>query len=220
VNDRFDLKGRFSMNLSELITGNMVTLQVPLSDRVCEFQTRIIGKKEGILILASVKVNGRAVRMPLSRINIYCQLLNKLYIWKGVKVDTLPLRGRVYYRIMDTNIESEAYNRRGAYRLPIDEVLLLGVYDGAKLLETNVYVKDISESGFAFISDNELKTGDKVRLSYSPDDEEFLMNAYIIRSTYNSETGKYSYGCQMPEFDELLGGFIMKEQIRRRKMFA
>ena len=208
------------MNLSELITGNMVTLQVPLSDSFHEFNTRVVGKKDGVLILSCVRVGNKILRMPLEEINIYCQLLNKLYIWRGVKVDTLPLGTRVFYRVSETNIESEPYNRRGAYRLPIDETLLLGVYKNGILEEQSVLVKDISESGFAFITNNQFKTGDRVRLSYRPEDETFDMNAYIIRSMYNSDTGKYSYGCKMPEFDELLGGFIMKEQIRRRKLFA
>lgn len=208
------------MNLSELITGNMVTLQVPLSDSYHEFNTRIVGKKDGVLILSCVKVAGKALRMPLGKINIYCQLLNKLYIWRGVKVDTLPLGARVYYRIKDTNLESEYYNRRGAYRLPVDEILQLGIYRDGKETKEEVLVKDISESGFAFITNYELKKGDKVKLTYTPEDETFDMSAYIIRCLYNAETGKYSYGCKMPEFDELLGGFIMKEQIRRRKMFA
>ncbi|MCR5515979.1 MAG: PilZ domain-containing protein [Lachnospira sp.] len=208
------------MNLSELITGNMVTLQVPLSDSYHEFGTRIVGKKDGVLILSCVKVAGKNIRMPLDKINIYCQLLNKLYIWRGVKVDTLPLGARVYYRIKDTNLESENYNRRGAYRLPVDEILQLGIYRNGEEQKESVLVKDISESGFAFITNREFKKGDRVRLSYTPEEETFDMHAYIIRSLYNAETGKYSYGCKMPEFDALLGGFIMKEQIRRRKMFA
>lgn len=209
------------MKLSELINGNQIILQVSYSNDVHEFNSRVLGCKDDVLILSEVKCDGRRLRMPRETgINIIYQIFNKLYIWKNVLVDTVAYKDRIFYRVKDASVESKYYNRRGAYRLGIDKELNIELFSRGQSQEQKVFVKDISESGLCFTSKTNINLDKKIRLVYESGEDTYDISAFIIRKVYDSKSETYSYGCKMPEFNEKLGAFIIKEQIKRRRVSA
>jgi len=209
------------MKLCELQNGSAIELQVVFINKTYEFSSKVLGVKREILILAEINVDGKKLKVTKDRgINIIYQMLNELYIWNDVKIDTILYKGHYYYRISDTDIESKHYNRRGAFRLYIGNSMPIEVYLNENKSEYSVKVKDISETGFGFMSKEDLLINKKVEFAYQTNDELFDLHGYIVRKSYDSVTMTYSYGCKFPEFYNELGSFIIKEQAKRRRATA
>jgi len=209
------------MKLWELQNGSAIELQIVYSNNTFEFPSKVLGVKKEILILAEVQVDGKKLKVTKERgINIIFQMLNKLYIWNDVKMETILYSGHYYYRINNSDIESKQYNRRGAFRLYIGNSMPIEVYFNGNKNEYSVKIKDISETGFGFISKEDLLINEKVEFSYHTNEEAFDLHGFIVRKTYDSITMSYSYGCKFPEFYDELGSFIIKEQAKRRRATA
>ena len=206
------------MKLSELIKGNIVTFQIPLTNRVQDFESRVLGIKDGVIIFSEIRYGERKIRMPEDGIvNVIFQVFNRLYIWKHVIIENLIVNGRIYYRIKNSDVESSDYNRRGAFRLNVNEFLPVDIYTGGLLEKHNCLVCDVSESGLRFELNKDLHYKTRIHLMYK---DSFEMNAYIVRKVFDSKKNTFVYGCRMDIYNSALGRFIMKEQIRRRKVTA
>ena len=209
------------MKLWELQSGNAIELQVVFSNNTYEFPTKVLGVQREILILAEIQVDGKKLKITKEQgVNIIFKMLNKLYIWNNVKMETILYKGHYYYRMNDTDIESKLYNRRGAFRLYIGNSMPIEVYLNGNKNEYCVNIKDISETGFGFITNEDLLINKKVSFAYRTKDESFDLNGFIVRKTYDAVTHTYSYGCKFPEFYNELGSFIVKEQAKRRRATA
>lgn len=209
------------MKLYDLIKGNNIFVQIPFGKGMREFSSKVLGEKDGSLFLSVVRVGGNNLRMPTDKgVNIIYQVFNRLYIWSDVRIDSMMLDGRIIYRILDADLDSKFYNRRGAYRLPVDEKHDINILSGRSFTPSNCTLDNISESGLGFTSVKDLEFGTKVVLRYATEIDEIEILAFIVRKVYNSSTATFSYGCRTPEFNERLNSFIMKEQIRRRKVTA
>ena len=209
------------MKLADLIAGNRISIQVDYTNADHEFETTVLGNIDDTLIIAGVFYGTRALRMPdKGGINIVFQMLNQLYIWKNVTMETLFYKGRIFYRIKDTDLESRPYNRRGAFRLNLDFETSVGVSRNGSFMEEKVLLKDISESGACFTSVNPIDIKTPVRVYYESDEGVFDMTGKITRSSFDENRHEFVYGCKMDEFNATLGNFIMKEQMRRRRISA
>lgn len=209
------------MKISELDRGCQVTLQVSYSDTTHEFESHVMGQMNGVMILSGAAIGNRRLRLPSDGgINIIFQTLNQLYIWKKVVVETLQYKEKVFYRIKKTDIDSRPYNRRGAYRLSINLDMPIAVYSNGVPEEKQVIVKDISETGMCFLSKEDIALQKKVHMYYETEDGVYDMTGYIVRKIFDTESFRYIYGCCMDEYNKELGGFIMKEQMKRRRITA
>lgn len=209
------------MKLWELQKGNEIEVQVSYHNNMYEFPSRILGVKKEILILAEILVDGRKLRLTNEKgIHIIFQMLNKLYIWDDIKVETILYKDHYYYRINNTDIESKPYNRRGAFRLFIGNSMPIRVDMNGQKSEYSVNIKDISETGFGFMTKEELYINELVNFTYQTEDKMFDLRGYIVRITYDSAFKTYTYGCKFPEFYKELGSFIIKEQAKRRRIIA
>jgi len=209
------------MKLWELQSGSAIELQVIYNKNTYEFPSRVLGVNKEILILAEIQVNGRKLKVTKEReINIIFKMLNQLYIWNDVKMDTILYKDHYYYRIKESDIESKQYNRRGAFRLYIGNSMPIEVYLNGYKNEYCVEIKDISETGFGFISTQDLLINKDVTFAYQTKEELFNLHGFIVRKVYDSITKTYSYGCKFPEFYNELGSFIIKEQAKRRRATA
>jgi len=209
------------MKLWELQSGCAIELQVVYNNNTYEFSSKVLGIKKEVLILAEILVDGKKLNVTKERgINIIFQMLNKLYIWNDVKIETILYKGHYYYRINDSDIESKQYNRRGAFRLYIGNSMPIEVYLNEKKNEYSVKIKDISETGFGFVSKEDLLINKKVEFAYQTNEALFNLYGFIVRKAYDPVTKSYSYGCKFPEFYNELGSFIIKEQAKRRRTTA
>lgn len=209
------------MKLWDLQNGNAIELQVVYCNNTYEFPSRVLGKKGETLILAEIQIDGRKLRLTNEKgINIIFQMLNRIYIWNDVKMETILYKDHYYYRIKDSNIDSKSYNRRGAFRMFVGNSMPIGVYLNGQKNEYSVKIKDISETGFGFITNEELLLDNMVTFAYQTKEKLFDLHGHIVRQTYDSVTKTYSYGCKFPEYCNELGSFIIKEQAKRRRIIA
>ena len=209
------------MKLWELQNGSAIDLQIVYSNNTYEFPSKVLGIKGEILILAEVQIDGRKLKITKEQgTNIIFRMLGELSIWNDVKMETILYKDHYYYRINDSDLESKQYNRRGAFRLYIGNSLPIEVYLNGNLNEYFVKIKDISETGFGFISKEDLLINKKVEFAYQTQNELFNLLGFVVRKDYDCATMKYSYGCKFPEFYNELGTFIIREQAKRRRVTA
>lgn len=209
------------MKLWDLQSGNAIELQVIYRNNTYEFPSRLLGIKGKTLILAEVQIDGRKLRLTNEKgINIIFQMLNKIYIWNNVNLETILYKDHYYYRIKESNIESKPYNRRGAFRLFVGNSMPIEVCFNDQKNVYSVKIKDISETGFGFITNENLLLDNIVTFAYQTKEKLFDLHGYIVRQTYDSVTKTYSYGCKFPEYYNELGSFIIKEQAKRRRIIA
>ena len=198
----------------ELAAGNLINIQVNYTNNMYEFNSKVQGNQEGILILSGAVLEGRRLRIPSDcKVNIVFQMLNKLYIWRDISVETISYKNRNYYRIKNTDIESKFYNRRGAYRLLIGDNKNISSDNDTNFA---AIIHDISESGFSLISQNKLDINCNVSFDYSFAGKDFKLKGKVIRKSYDDTSNAYTYGCKLPAFYDELGSSIIKEQVNRR----
>ena len=82
----------------------------------------------------------------------------------------------------------------------------------------SVLVRDISETGFGFVSKEEYEVGRTIRLAISLTDRKTLvLSATIVRRDYNEEKNTYNYGCKFVEPNSYLSSYLMAKQRERQQ---
>ena len=82
----------------------------------------------------------------------------------------------------------------------------------------DVILKDLSDTGFAFVVDHEIEdaTGLSVRLVFKDFDRNYDLTGFIVRLV-KVEEEKYVYGCRMTMRNQLINHYISMKQ---RQMLA
>ena len=77
----------------------------------------------------------------------------------------------------------------------------------------NVLVKDVSETGVAFITEEDLSIGRVFRLKLKDNNRLINLSGVIVRREYLEHLGSFLYGCKFNEYNAILGGYIARKQI-------
>ncbi|MBQ4282830.1 MAG: PilZ domain-containing protein [Lachnospira sp.] len=209
------------MKLNELEVGDNVILQVNFNDKFADFPSVVVKTdKEGIFIEA-VKVNDKVV--GFSSANVAIDLYNVRaekppMIWKRVACTTVTVGGKVQYYIVASG-EGYESNRREAFRLfvGIAGIAQLGVNKKA----VDVIVKDVSETGFSFVSEYDMGEiiNSPVRLVFEDMDRNYSLMGIVVRKVIIAER-KIVYGCKLSvENFELVRyiNFKQRQQLQMNK---
>ena len=76
----------------------------------------------------------------------------------------------------------------------------------------SVMIKDVSANGCSFVTSQELEIGGRVIVSFSSDEENFVIRTMIIRKLEIEETGKIVYGCETAVPNHKIEKFISNRQ--------
>lgn len=195
VEIHINAKGAHAMKESAVAENQPLEGEVLLEP--CYLEDRLIGlsNKDGIEISLSWVDNNLAWKLT------------------DVIISTVKVKGDPYYRI-STQAEATRDNRRGAYREFVGRDMRINRLN--KDFEgLTVEVKDVSATGFAFLSRTEMEIGEEIALKFQYDELSELLHGTIVRV---QEMGRDTiYGCKLREDGKDMGRIMAQLQRNKQK---
>ncbi len=206
------------MTIADLEEQHPVTLVVTVGLKSKDLATTIAQVHSDYVLLQPILLDGRTVgfggNCSIDFLYLQDQVVNA---WHGVELPLVKIKGETYYRLILEG-ESKPYNRRGSFRVYVGETMAITVFQSNGPQSFNVLVRDISESGFGFVSKEEYEVSRTIRLTIPLTERKTLvLSANIVRRELNEEKGTYSYGCKFVEPNAYLSSYLMAKQRERQQ---
>ena len=207
------------MQIEDMSKGGIVDLEVKCNGKTMSFRSEVAFVKKNSLLIISIKVNDQTVGFSDNCIiNLIYNFEGKLYLWENVLVRLVKLEGVVYHKI-DFYGECKPYNRRDSFRMYIGEDMPIYVNTAAGPSALTVLVKDISETGVAFITNEVIDIERTIRLRLKDNNQLINLSGVVVRKEFLSNLNSFLYGCRFNEKNDNLGKYIAKkqgEQLRKK----
>lgn len=207
------------MTVEDLTKEGDIELDIKCNGKTMNFRGEIIYIKNNSILISSIKVNDQTIGFSdKCRINFLYKSDGKLYIWEDVNVKLVKYDGGIYHKI-DLSGKGKPYNRRDSFRMYIGEEMIIYVNTANGLSALQVLVKDISETGVAFISKEDFDVEKTFRLRLKEDAMAINLSGVIVRKEFLSNINSNLYGCKFLEKNQVLGKFIAQkqgEQLRKK----
>lgn len=206
------------MTILDLDEQHPVTLVVTVGLKSKDLATNIVEVHADHVLLKPILVDGRTVGFGDTCTIDFLYLQDQVvYAWHSVSLPLVKIKGSTYYRVALVG-EARPYNRRGSFRVYVGETMNITVFQSSGPQPFNVLVRDISETGFGFVSKEEYEISRTIRLSIPLTDRKTLvLSATIVRRDFNEEKGTYNYGCKFVEPNSYLSSYLMTKQRERQQ---
>lgn len=206
------------MTILDLEEQHPVTLVVTVGLKSKDLATTVEQVHSDYILLQPIFVDGRTVGFGDScTIDLLYLQEQVVYAWHSVSLPLVKIKGSTYYKV-ELEGEAKPYNRRGSFRVYIGETMAITVFQSSGPQAYNVLVRDISESGFGFVSKEEYEVGRTIRLAIPLTDRKTLvLSATIVRREFFEDKGTYSYGCRFVEPNAYLSSYLMAKQRERQQ---
>ncbi|MGN0318906.1 MAG: PilZ domain-containing protein [Lachnospira sp.] len=202
------------MIIFELPDDEKIVFEFSFNNHKFEFPSKVLGRGNGYLLAEPIHIGGKILSFNSEQsiaINLIYNRDNKSpVIWKGIGVSIVVVKGKQQYKVVSSG-EGYEINRRDSFRL------FLGVNGVAQInvnkKALNVIVKDISETGFSFVSaeDIERVEGLPVRLVFADMNKQFSLMGQCVRKVKLAED-KFLYGCQLTVENTEIPKYINEKQ--------
>lgn len=224
------------MLLENLALGRIVEIYVDREGYRYRLTSKVEETSEKRLCVSLIASNNRVFTFrPSDNIKIAYKDSEQMWEWDNVKagvgkINDIPVH---YFDIVD---KGRSFNRRNAYRVLIDEEVMLGYYDqygttakssemqklsldDERIAPADVtipkfvkgYVRDVSETGVGICSNYEFSVDDAVFFNISSNYGNLAVRAQVVRkAAMSSARNKYSnyYGCVFLQTDNKLMRYI------------
>lgn len=206
------------MTIADLTEQYTVTLVVTVGIKSKDLMTTIAQVHPDYVLLQPILINGQIVGFGSScTIDFVCVQESGVFAWRSVSLSLVKVKGNTYYKVPLPD-EAQPYNRRNAFRVYIGETMTISVFQNTGPTPCNVLVRDISETGFGFISKEKYDITRTIRFSIPLTGRKSLtLTATIVRREFDEEKGTYSYGCKFVEPNSSLSGYLMQRQRERQQ---
>ena len=170
------------------------------------------------ILLTPIQLNGKLVGFPPDCVvNLLYIDDNHVYCWKHVTIKAVRYEKKVYHSV-ELIADAEVLNRRGAYRVFIGETMMLTAFTANGPKNYHVLLKDVSETGMAFYSNEEFDVGRTVRLYLTlSKGHQLQLSSQILRTQNFEHRSDKLYGCKFLERNDRLISFLMKIQQDRQR---
>lgn len=206
------------MTIQDLEAQRAVTLVVTVGLKSKDLTTTIAEIHSDYVLLQPILLEGRTVGFGDSCIIDFLYLQEQtVFAWHAVTLPLVKTKSGTYYKV---TLEGEAkpYNRRGSFRVYVGETMAITVFQSGGPQAYNVLVRDISETGFGFVSKEEYDAGRTIRLTIPLTERKTLvLSANIVRKEFVEEKGTFSYGCKFVEPNSYLSSYLMAKQRERQQ---
>ncbi len=224
------------MLLENLALGRMIEIFVNREGYRYTLRSKVEDTSKKRLCVTLIAANNRVFKFrPTDEIKIVYRDSEQMWEWNNVKAGVIAVNGvqRHYFDIVD---KGKSFNRRNAYRVSINEDVMLGYYDQygttAKSSEmqrllpgdeiyapasltipkfVKGYVRDVSETGVGICSNYEFSIDDAMFLNISSPYGRLTVRAQVVRRTeMHAARNKfaYYYGCVILQTDNKLIKYI------------
>ncbi len=206
------------MTILDLDEQHPVTLVVTVGLKSKDLATNIVEVHADHVLLKPILVEGRTVGFGDTCTIDFLYLQDQVvYAWHSVSLPLVKIKGNTYYKVALVG-EARPYNRRGSFRVYVGETMSITVFQSSGPQPFSVLVRDISETGFGFVSKEEYEISRTIRLSIPLTDRKTLvLSATIVRRDFNEEKGTYNYGCKFVEPNSYLSSYLMTKQRERQQ---
>lgn len=205
------------IHYSQLDKGTKLEVEVSKAKAELRLETEVIDHVAEGIIVEKITVNNSLVGFTDDlKVKVYFNYNQKLYEWNEVAVKAVRYQKNIRHLIM-VNGEAQVANRRKAYRLYIGEdMLVININKLSKDQEPErVLVRDVSETGYAFLTKTPMELGDKVRLRLPLASKYLDLDATIVRIEPKEELGKVLYGAKLLHTHPQLNSYIVQRQRER-----
>ncbi len=206
------------MLASELKIGHSVELEVQMDDKKTTLFTSIeMHRENNILLLKTFRYNGKIIGFPTScSVTLVYAEGSLAYYWENVTVKPVRYEGEIYHCVHLVG-NSRVMNRRNSYRVYFGTEMILSAPTASGQKSHKVLVRDISETGMSFYSQENFTVGKNVRLylSVAPG-KEISIRSQILRSQAGSHRNGSIYGCKFTEPNPILNNYLMRYQQERQ----
>lgn len=200
------------MQIEDIPQGAKIEIEIKFNGHSMSFHSEVNLIKNNSILISPITVNERTIGFDDDcLIHLVVNVEDKVFLWKDLTIKLVRYDNDIYHKI-DLNGEGKPYNRRDAYRIYIGEDMPVYINTASGPLSLSVLVKDISETGVAFISKEELDTERTIRLKIKDHFNIMNLTGMIIRKEFLPNLNSYLYGCKFVEKNQKLGGFIARRQ--------
>ena len=207
------------MTAPELQLEHSVELEVTMNNKKTTLLTaieKIIGPTT--VLLTPIQFNKKIVGFPPNcMVNVYYADEKHAYCWKNVRLKAVRY-GKDIYHCTDLVGPGEVMNRRGSYRVYIGEQMTVTAFTAQGAKKHSVHLKDISESGMAFLSSEEFDIGRIVRLNLSfAKGIAVEVSSQVVRIQELDNRQEKLYGCKFIEKNNKMVNYLMQLQQKKQR---
>ncbi len=200
------------MKTGEMSIGASIELDVRLNGKCINFKSTIAYIMNDSVLVHGIKVDNQTVGFSENcMVNFMYKDDGKLYIWDNVRISLVRFDSEVYHKI-DVFGDGKPHNRREAYRLYIGENMPLYINTVSGPSAIDVLIKDLSESGVAFVTKEDLDIDRTFRLKIRDNKYIISLSGIIVRKEELSHLKAFLYGCKFNEKNNLLPKYIARKQ--------
>lgn len=201
------------MRIDDLKEAENVILAVTIQGENLEFKSVVIGHNKNSILIEPIRVNEKIINFSSSHVKLDLLWMRNdqpPVMWKLVHLSIAVRNKKACYAVECTS-EGIQVNRRGAFRMFMG---IGGVAQiGSNRKAGNVTIKDISESGFSFVCEDNLENFKNipVRLVFNDEEDKFSLTGLLVRKEVVEEH-KIVYGCILNTKSYMLGKYISRKQ--------
>lgn len=202
------------MQVSEIKKGSIITIVAIFQNQKLTFDSEVKLVSGNTILVPTINYDQKTAGFNENfMVDIHYTNTEdgQLYRFPDAQLSLVRYGSALFHKISIEH-EGAVYNRRGDYRLYIGKDMKISVDKEHYTEALTVMLKDISLSGFAFVSKETYEIGNNVYLKYR--DEKFYIElpGNIVRSNFNEHLNANIYGCTIAESFPKLGEYLIVKQ--------
>ena len=201
------------MKLINITEGTEITVKAYSEFDSISFNTKCVQVLGDSILVESIKKEKEPINFKSDIVKIDVLIIKEgqsPIIWKNVSITYIAYLNQEFHYITAFS-EGFHFNRRNAYREYLGIVGTVQI--GFNNMAYDIIVKDISSSGFSFVSPDNLDIiGQLAHLVFQDKDKiSFNINAQVVRKQIIYEK-KIVYGCETTMNNSTIENYIIKKQ--------
>ncbi len=201
------------MIATDLQLNHSVEIEVIINGKITTFLSSIEKISNTNVLLSPIFIGGKLVGFPPEYSVSFIYMEGAVvYCWKNISIKAIQYQGNVYHCVTLLT-EAEVWNRRNAFRINVGETMELISFGQGGPKVHKVFVKDISETGMAFISNETFFVKHTIRLKLKIFSGQIVqLSAQIVRTQPTKNEGETLYGCRFVEKSPFLSKHLVRLQ--------
>ncbi|MCQ2506351.1 MAG: PilZ domain-containing protein [Lachnospiraceae bacterium] len=205
------------MQIEDIQKGHNVEIEASNGSMKMNFQTEVVNIIQDAVLVMPIMKEEKPVGFPENlMVSFYYAEGGKLQVWKDIRIKPVKYENNIYH-LCKLSGTSESVNRRGAFRVYVGEEMDLTYFTSEGPKSFKALIKDISETGFAFVSEEEFDLTRVVRCSIALGKGKYIpITASIVRKV-ELENESTLYGCRFNDKNQYLSTWLMKYQQEKQR---
>lgn len=217
------------MKLTDLLTGQKISLQIAWGEKIIEFDSHIMSKGGDMIFVTPYMHNGSPLELNIeSSSKVTCNLFaivvdtKQRQSWKRVELHTIKSNGRIAYSIEANRFKPSSVfdDRREHERIEINKRGYVIIPENGK--QFGMTIHDISDIGISFIVDNSFfPVSSQVTISFGDtvNGRDFSMRIFCVTVRTQRVEGGSLWGCRITgeNRDFLLYSFLTRLASKNKK---